>query len=144
MRKIFLLFAIVFTFAVMSQTLLGQGKMPKSVRDEGRWDKVEFDAPAQCEGTPRDCALKMLKDLNIDVGDSPLFSVYRLGEINEKSVTVVFVSQEVSDDDSVSGILYRLALSLGDVEDNSFSLDFLGKQYKCARGRSYWSKNLCP
>ena len=135
---------VLSLMAVSVLVTLAQQQMPKSVKDESRWKKVEYTPPAECEDTPEQCAVKMLKEINIDVGDSPMFSVYRLGEMAGTNTTVVFVSRTVEGDDSVAGILYRVALSLGDVEDRSYSLDYVGEQYKCMRGHKNWSKSLCP
>lgn len=121
-----------------------QKKFSRAVTDASLWDTIEATSSTECEGTPTECAVKMLAEQNVRIGDWPLFSVYRLGEMDGKSVTVVFVSHKVDGDDSVAGMLYRLELSLGDVEDRTFSLDELGRQYKCARGRTGWSKQICP
>ncbi|MCB1023741.1 MAG: hypothetical protein KDB79_05095, partial [Acidobacteria bacterium] len=107
------------------------------------WEKIEFNALEECEGKPKGCAASFLEQLQIDTGKRPWFNVYPIGERNGKNLTMIFVSHSVNDDASVTGIRYRLALSLGDVEDRSYKLETLGRQYRCARGRKGRSKALC-
>lgn len=144
MKKLAFL-AVILTFgALFASEAIGQKKFSKVVTDPERWDQIDHGSPDECTGKPEDCALKMLGALNISVGDEPEFSVYRLGEIDGKNVTVVFVSHLVEEDDSVIGMLYRLELDLDDVEDDSFSLDAVGRMYQCMRGPVGWRKTHCP
>ena len=135
---ILMLVSICFSSEAMAQ------KFSKVVTDATRWDPVTFDAPAECTGDPQECALEVLGDLDISVGDEPDFSVYRLGEIEGKNVTVVFVSHLPEENDSILGMLYRLELSSGDTEGKSFSLEALGRMYQCMRGPEGWRKTACP
>lgn len=144
MKKLALTALVLFFGALLATDTNAQQKFSRVVTDATRWDPITFDTPKKCTGTPQDCALKMMEELNISVGDEPGYSVYRLGEIGEKNVTVVFVSHLVEDDDSVIGILYRLELSLGDVGGDSYNLDALGRMYQCLRGPIGWRKTLCP
>lgn len=130
--------------SILSLGVRGQSRPPQFVVDATRWDSVSFDPPPECEGTPEECAARILRELKIDITDSPKFSTYYLGEADGTNLTVVLVSHLVTEDDSVAGILYRVELSLGDVEDRSYKLEALGRQFKCARGRKGWSKKLCP
>ena len=141
MRTTILLLLLIAFVGVSTST--AQNRFSRVVTDASLWDPVNISSSTECEGSASECAVKMLDEQNIDVGESPLFSVYRLGEVNEKSVTVVFVSHKVNDDDSVAGMLYRIELSLSDVEDRSFSLGAIGRMYKCMRGRKGWSKRPC-
>ncbi len=119
-------------------------KFSKVVTDAIRWDPVPIGAPAECTGSPENCALEVLGGQNISVGDEPDFSVYRLGEIEGENVTVVFVSHLVEDIDSpMLGELYRVELSHGDKEDGSFSLNALGRLYQCLDGAEGWRKTAC-
>ena len=138
-----LLFAAAFVLFIGVVSVMAQKKFPAVVMNPTLWEKVDVQAPDECEGTPQKCAAQMLKAVNIDAGSSPKYKVYRLGERDERNLTIVFVTQTVKEDDSVSGIRYRLAISLGDVEDRTFKLETLGKQYRCARGRKGWGKSLC-
>lgn len=133
----------VFAFTLFSAYAFGQQKFSKFVTDPTRWDGIDYSAPAECAGTPEQCAVKMLAELNIEVGAAPDFSVYQLGEVNEKSVTVVFVSRLVEDDESVLGKLYRLELSKSDVEDTSFALEGVGQLFQCMEGPIGWRKTAC-
>ena len=119
-------------------------KLPKIVRDPGLWERVEVQAPPECDDWPEGCAKQFLKGAGIELIGSPKIDVYRVGESEAGNLTVVLITTKVDDDDSVSGIRYRIAMSLGDVEDNTFKLETLGKQYTCWRGHKRWSKNLCP
>ena len=139
-------------FAVIVMMLVSVGfsteasaqKFSKVVTDAERWDPVAFEAPEECTGLARECALEMLGDLDISVGDEPDFSVYPIGETGAKDVTVVFVSHLTEDYDSVLGKLYRLELSRDNANDRSFRLDALGRMYQCMEGPSGWRKTLCP
>lgn len=119
-------------------------KFSKVVTDATRWDAVKIGAPAECTGGDVEkCAIEVLSGLKISVGDDPEFSVYRLGEIEGKNVTVVFVSHLIEDEESpVLGMLYRVELSLADAKDHSFSLDALGRMYQCAESPG-WRKSAC-
>ena len=144
MRKITFIALFVFVTALFSVDLHAQQQFSRVVTDADRWDTVEFITPAACSGSPEECAVRMLTDASIEVGDEPLFSVYRLGEIGERNVTVVFVSRFIEDDDSVLGKLYRLELSQSDVADGEFSLEGLGRMYQCMNGPVGWRKTACP
>jgi len=121
-----------------------QEKFSQVVTDSERWDTIAFESTDECAGSPDECAVKMLTGLNIGVGESPEFSVYRLGQEGEKMVTVVFVSHFVDDDDLLLGRLYRLKLSRNMAEDNSFRLEQLGRLSQCMNGPSGWRKTQCP
>jgi hypothetical protein len=119
-------------------------KFSKVVTDATRWEPVTVGATEECTSGPQECALEVLGDLNISVGDEPDFSVYRLGDVDGKNVTVVFVSHLIEAEDSpVLGELYRVELSHDDAEDKSFSLDALGKLYQCIDGPAGWRKAAC-
>lgn len=145
MKKITFIALVVFVISLFTTAAVqAQQKFSKVVTDAERWDEIEYEAPSECTGAPEECAIKMLTELSIGVGDEPDFSVYRLGEVNDKNVTVVFVSHLTEDDDSVLGNLYRLELSQTDAEDSSFSLDGLGRMFQCMNGPVGWRKTLCP
>ena len=134
---------LLFVSICFSSDAMAQ-KFSKVVTDATRWDPVTIGTPVECTGDPKECALKALGDQNISVGDKPDFSVYPLGEVDGKNVTVVFVSHLIEDDYApVLGELYRVELSLGDTEDRSFSLDALGLLYQCIDGPAGWSKTAC-
>ena len=143
-KSLFLVAAFVLSGTLFASDALAQKGFSKVVTDPTRWATVEYANQQECSGTPEDCALKMLGAMNISVGDDPAFSVYRLGETEDKNVTVVFVSHLVEDDDSVLGELYRLELSQAGVADESFSLSGVGKMYQCMEGRVGWRKTECP
>ncbi len=144
MKKVLLAgITLMFVSICFSSEAMAQ-KFSKVVTDATRWDPVTIAAPAECTGDPQECALKVLGDMNISVGDKPDFSVYPLGEVDGKNVTVVFVSHLIESDDSpMLGELYRVELSLGDVEDRSFSLDALGRLYQCIDGPAGWRTTAC-
>ncbi len=119
-------------------------KFSKVVTDAARWQPVAFEAPDACTGGAEECALEVLGDLNISVGDKPDFSVYQLGETDGKDVTVVFVSHLPEENDSVLGNLYRLELSRDNSTEKSFRLEALGRMYQCMEGPIGWRKTNCP
>ena len=121
-----------------------QSKFPKVVLQPELWEKVDLAAPAECEATARKCSLRFLEAAGLVLGKKPSFSEYRLGERDGRNLTIVFVTYKVTDDDSLTGVRYRLAVSLGDVEDRSYKLENLGRQFTCARGHKSWSKTRCP
>lgn len=127
-----------------SQPNQSKQKLPRSVLNPGLWERVDVQAPPECDDWPEGCAKQFLKRAGIELSGSPKIDVYRIGESEAGNLTVVLVTTKVDEDDSVSGIRYRLAMSLGDVEDNTFKLETLGRQYTCWRGRKTWSKKLCP
>lgn len=129
---------LCFTFEANAQ------KFSKVVTDASRWAPITLNSEQDCTGAPEQCALEVLGDLNITVGDEPDFSVYRLGETDGKNVTVVFVSHLLEENDSVLGELYRLELSRNEAEDSTYSLEALGRMYQCMNGPVGWRKTLCP
>lgn len=144
MKKITSIALFVFAFMLCSADTAAQQRFSAVVTDADRWDTVEFNAPDECAGTPEECAVAMLTELNIPVGEEPLFSVYPIGPVDEKNVTVVFVSHFVEDDDSVLGKLYRLELTRSSDETAAFNLEGLGRMFQCMRGPVGWRKTLCP
>lgn len=134
--------ALMLAFGVLSVT--AQSKIPRYVLLPQLWDRVEVSSLPECEGTPADCAKRFLDASGTNLGNSPVFRSYKLGERAGRNLTIVIVTSKVSDDDSVTGIRYRLAISLGDVEDRTYKLETLARQYTCARGHKSWSKSLCP
>ena len=143
MKNIGLAIVVLLFINLLANESFGQKKFPKEVLLPELWEKVEIAAPEECAGTPPQCALKMLRDAGIDAGSAPATTVYRLGERDGRNLTVVFVTQKIEEDDSLAGVRYRLVLSLGDVEDRTFKLETLGRQYKCMRGRRGWGRALC-
>ncbi|MGE3468340.1 MAG: hypothetical protein AB7J13_15580 [Pyrinomonadaceae bacterium] len=136
---------IVLTLVSLCFTSAASGqKFSKVVTDPDRWEPIMVDAKKDCTGAPEQCAIEVLSELNISVGDEPDFSVYRLGETEGKNVTVVFVSHLIEDDDSVLGELYRLELSRADAADSIYELDALGRMYQCMSGPVGWRKTPCP
>lgn len=83
---------LCIVFGLALTPVMAQRKFSPAVLNQDLWDKVDFTSPEECSGDPKDCAVRMLGALKIDVTGSPMFSVYRLSEIDGKSVTVVFVS----------------------------------------------------
>ena len=119
-------------------------KPPRSVLNPGLWERVDIQAQPECDDWPEGCAKQFLRGAGIELGASPKFRVYRIGERDGRNLTAVIVTTKVAEDDSVSGIRYRLVMSLGDVEDNTYKLETLGRQYTCLRGHKFWCKDLCP
>jgi hypothetical protein len=133
-----------FGIGVVQTDVFAQAKLPKTVLQPELWEKVEIAAPSECEATVKECARRFLEGANLLNGSRASFTVYRIGERDGRNLTIVFVSSKVNDDDSITGIRYRLAVSLGDVEDRSYKLETLGRQFTCARGHKNWSKARCP
>ncbi len=146
---IFLVFGLIVGEASAQSKIRSQGakrdrKPPSFVLYPSVWERVDIQTQKECDDWPEGCAKQFLRGAGIELGLSPRFRVYRIGEREGRNLTVVIVTTKVADDDSVSGIRYRLAISLGDVEDNSFKLETLGRQYTCVRGHKFWGKDLCP
>ena len=143
MKRYLFTFVIVTLFTVCFSSEAAAQKFSKAVTDASRWSPMAVAAPAECTGEPNECAVKLLSGLNISVGSKPDFSVYRLGDVDGKNLTVVFVSHLPEDDDSIIGVLYRLELSRTDANDRSFSLEALGRIYQCLNGPEGWQKTAC-
>ena len=145
MARFLLSFAVLIAgTAFWSTEAAAQAKFPKAVLRPELWEKVSVATSQECEGTAKECSLRFLEGAGLAIETKPAISEYRLGEVEGRSLTIVFVAYKVSNDDSVTGIRYRLAVSLGDVEDRSYILENLGRQYTCARGHRNWSRALCP
>jgi hypothetical protein len=134
-------FIALFLLVITLQSAEVQAQQyPKAVTDVERWSSVDFTAPAACTASPEECAVKMLGELKIEIGDEPEFSVYPLGDKDGKDVTVVFVSHMGEEDDSVLGVLYRMELNM---ENAAFSLNGLGRMFQCLDGPAGWRKTAC-
>ncbi len=143
MRKITVVASFVIAIILFSADVHSQQKFSKVVTDPNRWAAMEYTAPAECTGTPEECAVKMLAEANVSVGDEPDFSVYQLGAVDEKNLTVVFVSHLPEDDEVVLGNLYRLELNQSGTGEGAFSLNGLGRMYQCMEGPAGWRKTAC-
>lgn len=143
MRKITIVASFVIAIILFSTDVHSQQKFSKVVTDADRWTTMEFNAPAECTGAPEECAVKMLTELNVSLGDAPEFSVYQLGAVGEKNVTVVFVSHLPEDDETVLGTLYRLELNYAAGEEAKFQLAGLGQLFQCLEGPAGWQKIPC-
>ncbi|MFZ1701376.1 MAG: hypothetical protein WBO10_04355 [Pyrinomonadaceae bacterium] len=138
-------------FALIILTLVSLGftsaasaqKFSKVVTDANRWDPITVDASQDCTGAPEQCALEVLGELNISVGDEPDFSVYRVGQTDGKDLTVVFVSHLLEENDTVLGELYRLELTRTDAANNTYNVDAVGRMFQCMNGPVGWRKTLC-
>lgn len=143
MKRLTFIGIAVMLVSICFATEANAQKFSKVVTDADRWDAVTLTASSECAGGPQECALDVLKDMNISVGDTPDFSVYRLGDVNGRDVTVVFVSHLPDEDDSVLGMLYRVELTLTDAADRSFSVEALGRMYQCLDGAVGWRTTAC-
>ncbi len=143
MRKITIVASFVIAIILFSADVHSQQKFSKVVTDADRWTTMEFNASADCTGTAEECAVKILTDHNISVGNEPDFSVYQLGAVGEKNVTVVFVSHLPEDDEVVLGNLYRLELNHSAGEEGKFQLAGLGRLFQCLEGPAGWQKIPC-
>jgi len=139
--SLFALFLFVFGLVPSAYS---QAKFYRTVRQPTLWEKMNFKPKAECPDGLQDCAKGFLEQAGVDLGTRPIYEFFDIGETGGRSLTIAFVTLKVTDDDSLTGIRYRLALSLGDVEDNTYKLETLGRQFTCARGHKYWSKKRCP
>ena len=121
-----------------------QQKFSKTVLQPALWEKMKYSAKEECGDGLQDCAGRFLVQNGVVLGSRPIYEFFTLGESRGRNLTVAFVTLKVDDDDSLAGIRYRLVMSLGDVEDNTYKLENMGRQYTCARGHKYWSKKRCP
>lgn len=144
MKRVTLVAIFMMIAAFFAADVNAQQKFSKVVTDVERWDAIEFNAPSECTGTPEECAVKMLTELNLNVGDTPEFSVYELGAVEGNNVTVVFVSHFIEDDEAVLGKLYRLELVNKATASGTFGLDELGQMFQCMNGPVGWRKTVCP
>lgn len=136
--------AVVLAILVSAKAVDAQAKFSKVVLRPALWEKMIFKPKAECGQGTQDCARRFLEQAEVNLGQKPIFEFFELGEIQGRSLTIVFVTLKVDEDDSLTGIRYRLALSLGDVEDKTYKLENLGRQFTCARGHKFWSKKRCP
>ena len=143
MKRYLFTSVILAIFAVCFSSEATAQKLSRAVTDTTRWAPITVAAPSECTGEAKDCAVKMLGGLNIDVGSKPDFSVYQLGQTEGKAVTVVFVSHLPEEDDSIIGVLYRLEMSQMNAKGGSFTLEALGRMYQCLNGPDGWQKTAC-
>lgn len=134
----------VFVILVSTRAADAQSKFSKAVLQPALWEKMSFRPERECGQGLQDCAKSFLEQAEVILGPRSTYEFFDLGEIRGRSLTIAFVTLKVDDDDSLTGIRYRLALSLGDVEDNTYKLENLGRQFTCARGHKSWSKRRCP
>lgn len=132
-------FAVIF-LAGASQTL---GQFSKDVMRPALWEKIQFRGSQECSLGLQECSVGFLEEAGFQIGERPIYEFFTLGNFRGRNLTIVFVTVDVEDDDSVSAIRYRLVLSLsgGDVED--LKLSSMGRQYKCTRNPEEWSKARC-
>ncbi len=137
--SLFAAFAVIF-LAGASQA---KGQFSKDVMRPARWEKVQFRAAQECSLGLQECSAGFLEEAGFEIGERPIYEFFTLGNFRGRDLTVVFVTVDVEDDDSVSAIRYRLVLSLhsGDVEN--LKLSSMGRQYKCVRSSKEWSKARC-
>ncbi len=91
-----------------------------------------------CEETPKQCALNVLKASDDTVDETP----ENIEVFNFKTnKIVVLATYKIDEDDSVAGRRYRVEFNK---TAGKYEFVQAGKQFKCARGRAGWTKNLCP
>lgn len=138
------LFAVIAIVVGLSQSSVAQSKFSKEVMRPVLWQKMKFVPSAECSIGLQDCADSFLKEAGVNMGTPPIYEFFMLGVgPGGRNSTVAFVTQRMAEDDSVAEIRYRLVLRLDDDDDKSYKLVNLGRQFKCSRGRNYWSKARC-
>lgn len=119
------------------------GQFSKDVMRPALWEKVQFRAAQECSLGLQECSSAFLKDAGFEIGERPIYEFFTLGNFRGRDLTVVFVTVEVRDGDSVSGIRYRLVLSLHGGAIDTLKLSSMGRQYTCLRGHKEWGKARC-
>ncbi len=130
---------LVLIFAFV-QVGFGQKTSRWAVKNADAFARVELSRVRlrSCAETPKQCALNVLRASDDAVSETPTsVEIFDFG----KNKIVVLATYKVDEDDSLVGTRYRVEFN-----KNAEKYEFvqLGKQFKCARGRTGWSKKLCP
>ncbi|MBA3631429.1 MAG: hypothetical protein H0W58_01245 [Acidobacteria bacterium] len=128
---------VIFAFVQMG---FAQKTSRCAVKNADAFARVELSRVRlrPCAETPKQCALNILSASDDAVSETPTsVEIFDFG----KNKIVVLAMYKVDEDDSLAGTRYRVEFN-----KNAGKYEFvqLGKQFKCARGRTSWSKELCP
>ena len=130
---------LFLTFFIFGQTIFAQKTPKREISKADNFMRVELSNVRlrPCTETPKQCALQILKASDDKISEVPKsFEVFDLG----KNKIVVLATYKIHGDDSVTGTRYRTEFNKN---DEKYEFVELGKQFKCARGRTNWSKKLC-
>lgn len=131
---------LLLMIVLFGQTIFAQKTVKSEVAEADNFMRVELSNVRlqPCTESPKQCALRILKASDDAVGEMPKsFEVYDFG----KNKIVVLATYKVDKDDSLAGVRYRAEFNK---TEGKYEFVELGKQFKCARGRTNWSKKLCP
>ena len=131
---------LLLTLLLFSQSVSAQKTPKREVAKAEDFVRVELSRVRlrPCAETPKQCALQILKASDDKISEVPKsFEVFDLG----KNKIVVLATYKINGDDSVKGTRYRTEFNKN---EGKYEFVELGKQFKCARGRTNWSKKLCP
>lgn len=110
-------FLALTTMFFLASGTAAQSKFSRAVMRPALWEKIRFKPKAACSIGLQDCAMRYLVDAGVKFESAPIYEFFTLGVSRRRNLTVAFVTQKVTDDDSLTGIRYRLVLSLRDVEN---------------------------
>ena len=130
---------LLVTIALFGQAVFAQKTAKSEVAEADSFLRVELSNVRlrPCSESPKQCALQILKASDDKISEVPKsFEVFDFG----KNKIVVLATYKVNGDDSVKGRRYRTEFNKN---EGNYEFVELGKQFKCARGRTNWSKKLC-
>ena len=130
---------LLMTIALFGQTVFAQNTAKSETAKADDFTRVELSSVRlrPCSESPKQCALQILKASDDKINKVPQnFEVFDFG----KNKIVVLATYKVDGDDSVKGTRYRTEFNKN---EGNYEFVELGKQFKCARGRTNWSKKLC-
>jgi len=135
------IYVLVLVFAFCIQCAVAQRASCEDIANAEDFERVELSRArlAPCGDSPENCALTILQASDAKVTEKPAtMQVFDLCE----NLFAVLATFEVKDDDSVAGVRYRVEFNKN--SEGKYEFVALGRQYRCARGRTGWSKELCP
>lgn len=136
-----LFYVLILAFAMFFQCVPPQDDACEDIKNAEGFERVELSRVrlAPCADTPEKCALTILQASDANMTGKPAkIETCKFGE-NEFAVLATY---DVKEDDSVAGVRYRVEFNKN--SEGKFEFAQLGRQYRCARGRTGWSKELCP
>lgn len=140
MRKSFFIGIAIFGLVLFGYSVKAQTISKSQAAKSAAFARVELSRVrlAPCTQTVKKCATTIIAASDMPLNDVPLTSFKVFYFPGNKVVAIV--DYDINEDDSVAGHRYRV-----EFVKSAGKLEFvgLGVQYRCARGRKGWSKELC-